>query len=61
MAVTTDAMRGTRPTTYIGVHIDSLERLDADRVLAIKAGDLEIPWPEGLTFKDALLAWKEGK
>jgi hypothetical protein len=27
----------------------------------IHVGDLEIPWPEGMTFKDALLAWRDAK
>ena len=37
--------------------------VDAKHIVALivkKNGqiDLEIPWPEGLTFKEALLAWK---
>lgn len=33
----------------------------AQRVLAVKIGDFEIPWPEGLTLVQALEAWKQGK
>jgi hypothetical protein len=58
--MTGETVTTTRPSLYVALQIDSIERTDADRVLAIKAGDLEIPWPEGLTFKHALLAWKEG-
>ena len=50
---------------FIGNH---LARPKAKRVLAIQVREdnliggnkvvLEIPWPEGLTFKEALLEWK---
>lgn len=54
--------------TYIGVIIvqDGLVRLDAPTVKALVVQQdgrdvLEIPWPEGTTFVEALVAWKAGR
>lgn len=47
---------------YIAVHhTDDPPRpagVQAEEFLALKIADLEIPWPEGMSLKEAFLAWK---
>lgn len=33
----------------------------AQRVVAVKIGDWEIPWPVGMTLVEALEEWKQSK
>lgn len=44
--------------TYLSVFGEGPSRPNAEKVFLIKTPTLEIPWPNGLTFVEALLAWK---